>query len=211
MSFQQCAATATMSPPSNTATYGAWSGFPSYRLAALFGALALVGTLVVPQIWTRIVRARATDAAGIRLAVLPFDNLTGDSTQQYFSDGLTEEMITQLGHLAPGRLGVIARTTAMRYRHADKPVDQIGRELGVQYLLEGSVRREGDRIRVNSQLVRIRDQAEVWAHVDERDLRGILTRSGRFTRSFWRSCTVRPKGWTKSAAFRQRPQRIRWC
>lgn len=138
------------------------------RVVALVGLLALGGALVIPRLWTR-------SGEGIKLAVLPFANMTGDSTQQYFSDGLTEEMITQLGHLAPGRLGVIARTTTMRYRHADKPLDQIGRELGVQYLLEGSVRREGDRVRVASTLVRIRDQTEVWSDTYDGDLRGILS------------------------------------
>jgi serine/threonine-protein kinase len=136
------------------------------RVAAFVALLAVAGALVVPRLWTR--------SESIRLAVLPFANLTGDSTQQYFSDGLTEEMITQLGHLAPGRLGVIASATALRYRHVDMPLNQIGRELGVQYLLNGSVRREGDRVRVTSQLVRIRDQTEVWSDVYERDLSGIL-------------------------------------
>ena len=136
-------------------------------VAALVGLLAVGGALVVPRLWTR-------SAERIRLAVLPFANMTGDSTQDYFSDGLTEEMITQLGHLAPGRLGVIARTTAMRYRHADKPVDQIGRELDVQYLLEGSVRRDRDHVRIASTLVRTRDQTEVWSDMYEGDIRGIL-------------------------------------
>ena len=137
------------------------------RVAALVGLLALGGAFVVLRLWTR-------SPERTRLAVLPFANMTGDSTQAYFSDGLTEEMITQLGRLAPGRLGVIAPATALQYRHTEKPVDQIGRELGVQYLLEGSVRREGDHVRVAIQLVRSRDQTQVWSDIYDGDLRGIL-------------------------------------
>ncbi len=162
---------AAVAPGHELARDGTWIRSRLARMVAVFGILALAGALVVAQVWTRVVPGRA---AGIKLAVLPFNNLTGDTTQQYFSDGLTEEMITQLGHLAPGRLGVIARTTAMRYRHADKAADQIGRELGVQYLLEGSVLREGDRVRINSRLIRIRDQTEIWSETYDRDLRGIL-------------------------------------
>ena len=86
----------------------------------------------------------------IKLAVLPFENLTGDPEQEYFSDGLTDQMITQLGRLHPQRLSVIARTSSMRYQTRDTPIDQIGRELGVDYVLEGSARREGSRVRISA-------------------------------------------------------------
>ena len=75
--------------------------------------------------------------------MLPFANLTGDPEQEYLSDGLTQEMIAQLGRLHPQSLSVIARTSVMRYKKSDKPIDQIGRELGVDYVLEGSARRGG--------------------------------------------------------------------
>src|SRR5262249_48669090 len=78
--------------------------------------------------------------ARVMLAVLPFQNLTGDPTQDYFSDGLTEEMIMQMGNLAPDHLGVIARTSVMKYKNNLASMDQIGRELQIQYVLEGSVR-----------------------------------------------------------------------
>ena len=71
------------------------------------------------------------------LAVMPFQNLTGDPSQEYFSDGMTEEMISQLGNLDPQHLAVIARTSVMLYKTNPKPLDQVGRELGVQYVLEG--------------------------------------------------------------------------
>ena len=108
------------------------------------------------------------------LAVLPFENLTGDPDQDYFSDGLTEEMITQLGRLDPRQLGVIARTSAMSYKHSSKAVDQIGRELGVNYILEGSARREGERVRIAAQLIQVRDQSHVWAAEYDREMQSVL-------------------------------------
>ena len=79
---------------------------------------------------------------GVMLAVLPFINLTGDGSQDYFSDGMTEEIITQLGRSEGTGLGVIARTSVMRYANTSTPVRQIARELKVDYVLEGSARRE---------------------------------------------------------------------
>jgi TolB-like protein/DNA-binding winged helix-turn-helix (wHTH) protein len=92
----------------------------------------------------------------VMLAVLPFENLSGDPGQDYFSDGLTEEIISQLGALSPERLGVIARTTSMTYKHTSKSAQQIGQELGVDYVIESSVRRDGDQVRVTAQLIRTR-------------------------------------------------------
>jgi eukaryotic-like serine/threonine-protein kinase len=117
----------------------------------------------------------ATAMAPIKLAVLPFENLTGDAEQEYFSDGLTDEMITQLGRLHPQRLGVIARTSSMRYKNRDAPIDQIGRELGVDYLLEGSARREGTRVRINATLIQVSDQTQRWTDSFDRELAGILS------------------------------------
>jgi len=110
----------------------------------------------------------------ISIAVLPFENLTGDTDQDYLSDGFTEEMITQLSLTNPDRLGVIARTSAMQYKHTKKGSAQIGSELGVEYLLEGSVRRAGDHIRISAQLIQVRDQTHLWAQNYERDLRDVL-------------------------------------
>jgi TolB-like protein/DNA-binding winged helix-turn-helix (wHTH) protein/Tfp pilus assembly protein PilF len=111
----------------------------------------------------------------ILLAVLPFENLSGNPQQDYFSDGLTEEMIAQLGNLEPNRLAVIARTSAMQYKDTHKDARQIGRELGVDFILEGSVRREGDRVRITAQLVQTKDQTHIWAKSYDRNLRDILT------------------------------------
>jgi TolB-like protein/DNA-binding winged helix-turn-helix (wHTH) protein/Flp pilus assembly protein TadD len=110
----------------------------------------------------------------LTLAVLPFNNLSGDPSQEYFSDGLTEEMITQLSAVNPRGLGVLARTSTMRYKDTRKGADEIGKELHVDLLVEGSVRRENQRVRISAQLIRASDQIHVWAKSYERDLREIL-------------------------------------
>jgi TolB-like protein/DNA-binding winged helix-turn-helix (wHTH) protein/Tfp pilus assembly protein PilF len=136
----------------------------------------LAGVLLVAAagLWYRGRTVAAPASGKIMLAVLPFENLSGDPAQEYFSSGLTEEMITQLGRLDPERLGVIARTSAMQYKDARKDARQIGTELGVDYLLEGSVRREGNRVRISAQLIQVRDQSHQWAEDYDRDLRDIL-------------------------------------
>src|ERR1700750_316913 len=98
------------------------------------------------------------------LAVLPFENLTGDPNKGYLADGLTEETISQLGRLDPEQLGVIARTSVMEYKQKPARIDQIGRDLSVQYVLESSIRKSGDQMRITSQLVRVRDQSHLWSH-----------------------------------------------
>ena len=108
------------------------------------------------------------------LAVLPFQNLDADPEQQYFADGLTEELTTQLSRLEPRSLAVIARTSAMPYRTSTKSIAQIGQELKADHLLEGSVRRSGNRIRVTAQLIRASDQTHVWAGDYDRDLGDVL-------------------------------------
>jgi TolB-like protein len=145
-------------------------------LAPAGSALALVTLLVganVGGVRDRLTGSPST-ADPIKLAVLPFANLTGDPEQEYFSDGLTDEMITQLGRLHPAGLSVIARTSSLRYKKRGVPIDQIGRELGVDYVLEGSARQEGGRVRISATLVRVRDQTQRWADSFDRELAGIL-------------------------------------
>src|SRR5215469_3656485 len=115
-----------------------------------------------------------TEQTRIMLAVLPFENLSGDPAQEYLSDGLSEETIMRLGQMSPHRLGVIARTSSMAYKQTDKSVAQIGQELGVDYVVEGSVRREGNRVRITAQLIRVRDQTHLWAENYDRQLPGFL-------------------------------------
>jgi TolB-like protein/Tfp pilus assembly protein PilF len=108
------------------------------------------------------------------LVVLPFINLTGDPKQEYFSDGLTEELIAQLGRLSPLELAVIARTTAMRYKESKKRVAEIARELGAGYVIEGSTRRDRGRVRVTVQLIRATDEVHLWSESFDRSFADIL-------------------------------------
>jgi TolB-like protein/DNA-binding winged helix-turn-helix (wHTH) protein/Flp pilus assembly protein TadD len=119
----------------------------------------------------------------VMLAILPFENLSGDPEQAYIADGLTEEMIAELGRLDPARLGVIARTSVMAYQSTTKGVAEIARELSVDFVLEGSIRREADRVRVVAQLIRASDQTHVWAERYDRDLRSILSLQSEVARA----------------------------
>ena len=106
--------------------------------------------------------------ASARLAILPFDNLTGEEEQQFFVDGLHEELIFRLGRMRPQQLAVIARTSVLQYRQSPKTIADIARELKVDYVLEGSVRRAAPRVRITAQLIRGSDQSHVWTETYER-------------------------------------------
>ena len=135
---------------------------------------AVVAGFVLYWVAGRKRPAEASPSARVMLAVLPFQNLSGDTGEDYFADGLTEEMIAQLGELQPSRLGVIARTSAMHYKNTKETVTQIGRELGVSYLLEGSVRHSGQRVRITAQLIQSSDQTHLWAESYETSLTDVL-------------------------------------
>ncbi len=138
---------------------------------------ALVGAAAVAALAYLILAGRPPpqkDKLRLMLAVLPLQNLSGDPEQDYFSDGMTEDLITELGRLNPGRLGVIARSSAMSYRGTRKRPDQIARELDVDYILEGSVRRVGSRVRVAAQLIRPSDQSHLWAESYDREAEDVL-------------------------------------
>jgi TolB-like protein/DNA-binding winged helix-turn-helix (wHTH) protein len=141
-------------------------------------AAALVVLLIVGSVgylrWSNSRIRPQEPRSRVMLAVLPFQNLTGDAGHDYFSDGMTEEMISQIGNLDPPHLGVIARTSVMHYKTSQTPLDQIGRELGVQYVLEGSVRSDSGRVRISAQLIQVKDQTHVWARQYDRDLNNLL-------------------------------------
>jgi len=126
----------------------------------------------------------------VMLAVLPLDNLSGDSDQQYFSDGLTQELTTRLGSLAPDDLGVIARTTMKQYHNTKMPISQIGTELGVDCILEGSVRREGDSLRISVQLIRTGDQSQLWSETYVCKSQDVLLTQINVTRQIARSLSL---------------------
>jgi TolB-like protein/DNA-binding winged helix-turn-helix (wHTH) protein/Tfp pilus assembly protein PilF len=155
---------------------------PSARSRARNTAvLTVTAALIIGVIAARFTLSRHSSAGTPRrtmLAVLPFQNLTPASSQDYFSDGMTEELLTRLGSLNPQQLGVIARTSVMHYKGSQAPLEQIARELGVDYVLEGSVRREEDKVRISAQLIQVKDQTHIWAREYDRELKGLLTVQG---------------------------------
>lgn len=154
-----------------------------WRLLLPLGILILL--IAAWGVYSPRYRARvhpATPSGRAMLAVLPFENLTGDASQDYFSDGLTEEMIAQLGDLDPQHLGVIARTSVMQYKHSSKALDQIGHELGVQYALEGSVRRDSGKLRINARLIQLKDQTHLWTRQYDREPGSLLALQGEIAK-----------------------------
>src|ERR1700687_4000005 len=149
------------------------AGSPPWRFALIAGLPAIL--LAAGYFaWHRVRPPAFPPTTRAMLAVLPFQNLTGHPEQEYITDGVTEEMITQLGRMQPERLGVIARTSVMGYTHGHARTDQIGRELGVQYILEGSVRRDGNRMRITAQLIQVKDQSHLWAREYEHSLKDLF-------------------------------------
>jgi TolB-like protein/DNA-binding winged helix-turn-helix (wHTH) protein/Tfp pilus assembly protein PilF len=150
----------------------AWAGVAAAALLTLTALLFYLARRNEPL-------AQATARGTIRLLVLPFENLSGDPTQDYFSDGLTDEMITHLGGMYPRRLTVIARTSAMQYKGTRKSLEQITHDLGgVDYVLEGSVRRSDGHVRVDARLFQARTQASLWTQTYERDASDVLAVQG---------------------------------
>ena len=106
------------------------------------------------------------------IAVLAFNNMSGDPEQEYFSDGISEDIITDLSKLS--ELHVIARNSTFTYKGKPVDVKQVGRDLGVRYVLEGSVRKAGNRVRVTGQLIDAASGAHIWADRFDRDLTDIF-------------------------------------
>jgi TolB-like protein/DNA-binding winged helix-turn-helix (wHTH) protein/Flp pilus assembly protein TadD len=144
------------------------------RSAWLVVGAALISLIIWQTRDARKAGGFGTSSGKVTLAVLPFQNLSNDPGQEYLSDGLTEETITDLGELSPERLAIIARTSAMVFKNTKKSVAEIGRSLGADYLLEGSIRREGNAVRVSAQLIRVNDQSHLWVHTYDRELVGLL-------------------------------------
>jgi len=128
--------------------------------------------------------------AGSRVAVLPFDNFGPDPGDEYLADGMTEELITRLSRVSG--LRVIARTSVMPYRGAGRSVADVGRELGVGYVLEGSVRRSGDRMRIAVQLVDARTEQHLWAETYEGEVERVLDVQRKIAEAVVAALPVRP-------------------
>jgi TolB-like protein/tetratricopeptide (TPR) repeat protein len=125
------------------------------------------------------------------LVVLPFENLDVGEKYDYFSDGLTEEMTTELARLSPDHLGVIARTSAMQFKSTTRTIAQIGSDLSATHALEGSVRRVGERVRITAQLIRVSDQSHLWAQTFERNLHDILEVQAEVARAVAREIQIK--------------------
>src|SRR5262249_11406835 len=123
----------------------------------------------------------STGAEGTSIAVLPFTNMSGDPEQEYFSDGITEDIITDLAKVSA--LGVAARNSSFLYKGRAVDVKQVGRELGVGYVLEGSVRRAGAKVRITAQLINGSDGRHVWADRYDRDLEDIFELQDEISKS----------------------------
>ena len=143
------------------------------------GIVVLVGGLLLAFNVAGI-RERLVGRSGppIRsLAVLPLQNLSGDPSQEYFSDGMTEELITELSRLSS--LRVISRTSVMRYKNSNKPLAEIARELGVEGIIEGSVLRSGERVRITAQLIYAPQDKNIWAQSYEQGMQDVLSLQSR--------------------------------
>ena len=143
--------------------------------AALVLASVVILVVVAYMSWRHFRTITLPKSEKIMLAVLPFENLTGDPNKEYLADGLTEETISQLSRFNPEQLGVIARTSVMRYKHKDARLDQIGRDLSVQYVLENSLRESGDHLRLTAQLIQVKDQTHLWSQDYDYPAKDLLT------------------------------------
>jgi TolB-like protein/DNA-binding winged helix-turn-helix (wHTH) protein/Flp pilus assembly protein TadD len=156
---------------------------PKHRLrptGRVIMALAVVLSLTILSVL--LFRSRGHRPAAIRsLAVLPLENLSGDAAQNYFSDGMTDELITDLAQISA--LRVISRTSVMVYKGARKPLPQIARELHVDAVVEGTVLRAGDRVRITAQLIDASTDKHIWSQSYEGELRDTLALQDRVARA----------------------------
>ncbi len=170
--LEETSDTSAAAPPAIAATARARTRRLVAMGALVLAVLAILAILAINA--GKIRRLLPGGAAGRiqSIAVLPLENFSGDAEQEYFADGMTEELITQLAQIRS--LRVISRTSAMAYKGTKKKIPEIGRELNVDAVLEGSVQRSGPRIRVTAQLIRASTDQHLWAQSYERDLRDVL-------------------------------------
>ena len=165
----------------------------SWVRAAGGGAFVLIAALLVANAGRLRDLVRSATTPRIEsVAVLPLANLSRDPEQDFFADGMTEALITDLAKV--GSLRVISRTSVMHYKGTTKPLPQIARELGVEAVVEGSVQRAGDRVRISAQLIRATTDHHLWAESYERPLRDILALQSDVSRAIARAVagTLRP-------------------
>jgi TolB-like protein/DNA-binding winged helix-turn-helix (wHTH) protein/Tfp pilus assembly protein PilF len=147
-------------------------------------SLTVVCILSLLAVWgRRVSRVPAVFQRKTVLAVLPFDNLSRDPDQEFFSEGLTEEMIAQVGKLNRDRLKVVARSSVARYKGSTLAAREIGKELNADYLVQGSVRRRSGRVRITVELIQAQDQTDIWTESYDRELKDVLAVQDSIVRS----------------------------
>jgi TolB-like protein/DNA-binding winged helix-turn-helix (wHTH) protein/Tfp pilus assembly protein PilF len=157
--------------PASTAGHG-W-------MLGLVGALAIATVVALLQgtAWKQRLLGVADPGPIRSIAVLPMQNLSNDPNQEYFVDGMTDELITDLAQIR--ELKVVSKTSIMQYKGTRIPLPQIGRELGVDAVVEGSVLRSGDRVRITAQLIRTATDRHIWARAYDGDLKDVLSLQAR--------------------------------
>ena len=161
-------------------------GFTKGRPGLVFGAIMIViVALVLARIYLFPEKSQVIDS----IAVLPLDNLSGDPEQEYFADGMTEALIANLAKI--GTLKVISRTSVMRYKDTRKSLPEIARELDVDAILEGSVMKVGDRVRITAQLIEAVSDRHLWAENYERDMRDVLALQSDVSRAIAREINIK--------------------
>jgi len=181
---------AGLAPPSGASVSRRTAPLRKHWVVAVAGGAVVAVVAVLLAFNVASLRDRVLRAVGAvrepplqieSIAVLPLENLSRDPDQEYFADGMTDELITNLGKI--GALRVISRTSVMRYKGTKKPLPQIARELNVDALVEGTVLRSGERVRITANLVRAATERHLWAESYERDLRDVLTLQSEVARA----------------------------
>ena len=176
---------ATDSRPAQNLKPAGFAQTPAVRQRSPWSAVwkalgvVLVAALAVLVVWTPRSRSRSSSIRS--LAVLPLANLSADPSQDYFADGMTDELITDLGQISA--LRVISRTSVMTYKGAHKPLPEIARELKVDAVVEGTVLRSGNQVRITAQLIEAPADKHLWAKSYEGDLRDTLALQGKVARA----------------------------
>jgi TolB-like protein/DNA-binding winged helix-turn-helix (wHTH) protein/Tfp pilus assembly protein PilF len=179
-----------------------------FLVPLLVSALALSAVIAVLLAYDvgglrRRLMGRPADPAIRSLAVLPLSNLTGDPQQEYFADGMTDALITDLAKIHGVK--VISRTSVMQFKNVQKPLPEIARALGVDGIVEGSVQRSGERVRVTAQLIRAATDTHLWSESYERDTRDVLSLQGEIARDVAREIKLALTSEESSHLSRLRP------
>jgi TolB-like protein/DNA-binding winged helix-turn-helix (wHTH) protein len=166
--------------PEMPAARGARDRHPSWRaIVAVIGALGLLASVLAVWNWRSLWFGEPRPVPRLSIVVLPFANLSDDGKQEYLADGITDDLTTDLSRITG--MFVISRNTALTYRNKSIDAKQIGRELGVRYLLDGSVRRSGNQVRVNAQLIDTENNAHLWAERFDRDIGDVFALQSEIT------------------------------